>query len=508
VACLAVSASVTTPAVAEQVMDEYTLFAAPTAPPEGVELVPEWEPVQAMAVALPLKGVFARQGMGGFMIDLICNAAAYTDVVVLHDEEELQTVARVIAAVCTRDEGLLKRLHFVPARVGTIWLRDHGPVFARDARGGLVLIDSVYRDARYEARVLAERDAEGADGSVYRGLAMDLAKRRKDDTSPVYLAQFLRQQDAKREVSISRPPAQVWGGDVTTDGRGNLFVSSESLTMHGGKQAELEAVLRDYYGAKTITYLEPLPGPTVKHLDMFFKVVDENTFMIASYDAPFQGAGEYARYLNGEIGRVLERNEAVLKARFPDRRFVHVPLPAVAFPTREQMIREYRDHWYTQKLLAETPSLREHLAKAIDPNERAAVEQRITERAVKQYRIAFDAEPGSEAERKLVDQLIRENSTTTLDEAIQNYAPRKVVYKTFLNSVQINGEHGQAVLVPAYSPDERMSAEAVAQMRQEVQAAYESALPGVDVVWVNCDTVIQQSGALHCVTVTVPRPIE
>ncbi len=489
-------------------VDEYGLFAAPTAPADGVELVPEWEPVDALVVALPLEGVFARSGMGEFMIDLICKAAAYTDVVVLHDEEELQTVARVIAGVRERDGGLLDRLHFVPARVGTVWLRDHGPTFARDDQGGLVLLDSIYRDARFEARVGQERESLGVDAPTYRKMALDLADRRKDDTTPVYIAQHLRGQAVGRAVRLVRPPAQVWGGDVTTDGRGNLFVSTETLTMHGGKQVELEAVLRDYYGAKTVTYLEPLPGPTVKHLDMFFKVLNENTFFLASYDAPFEGAGEYGRYLNGEIGRVLERNEARLRAGFPDRRIVRVPMPAVVFLTREEVIREYRDLWYTQKLLGETPSLREHLAAAESPNERVAVERRITKRAVEQYALEFDAEPGSEAELRLVDQLIRENSSTTLQEAIQNYAPRQVIYKTYLNSVHITGRRGQAVLVPSYSPDGRTSAQDAAEMRERVQSAYEAALPGVDVVWVNCDTVIQLSGALHCVTVTVPGVVE
>ncbi len=490
---------------AKFMVDEYALFAAPTAPADGVELIPEWEPVRALVVALPLEGVFAREGMGGFMIELICRAAAYTDVVVMHDEEERQTVARVVGAIRERDESLLGRVHFVPARVGTVWLRDHGPVFARDPGGGLVLLDSVYRDARFEARVQQDREVLGVEAPTYRKMAKDLADRRKDDTTPVYLAQYLRQADVQRLVRLVRPPAQVWGGDVTTDGQGNLFISTDTLTMHGGRQAELEAILRDYYGAKTVTYLEPLPGPTVKHLDMSFKVVDENTFFLASYGAAFEGAGEYARYLNEEIGRVLERNEARLGARFPDRRIVRVPMPAVVFATREDVTREYRDLWYTQKLLAETPSLREHLARAGSPNERAAIERRITERAVEQYSLEFDAEPGSEAEASLVDRLIRENSSTTLEEAIRNYAPRRVVFKTFLNSVYLSGERGQVVLVPGYSPDRRNTAEAVAELRGRVKAAYEGALPGVEVVFVNCDTIIEMSGALHCVTVTVPR---
>jgi len=485
-------------------IDEYTLFAKSTEPPAGLELIPEWVPVQAVAVALPLKGVFARPGMGEFMIDLIGSASAYADVVVLHDEEELQTVARVISAIRDRDESLLDRLHFVPARIGTVWLRDHGPSFAKDAEGGLVLLDSVYRDARFEARVQEERVGTGADGPAYRKMALDLAKRRKDETSPVYLAGFLRQQDADQAVSIARPPAQVWGGDVTTDGQGNLFVSTETLIMHGGKQAQLETILRNYYGAKTITYLEPLPGPTIKHLDMLFKIVNDDTFFIASYDAPFVGAGEYARYLNDEIRRVLERNEALLRSRFPDKQIVHIPMPAVVFPTREDVIREYRDLWYTQKLLEETPSLREHLARAADPNERAEIERRITKRAVQQYALKHDAEPGSLAEAELVDQMIQENSSTTLDEAVRNYAPRQVIYKTYLNSVHVRGPNDQAVLVPSYSPDERNSAEAVAEYQQRVQSVYEQALPGTKVVWINCDTVIELSGALHCVTVTIP----
>lgn len=491
-------------------VDGHSLFVGATEPVAGAGLIPEWEPVRALSVSLPLEGVFARAGMGELMLELITSAARYTDVVVLHDEEELQTVARVIAGVRAADTDLLERVHFVPARVGTVWLRDHGPVFARDRApgpGGLVVLDSVYRDARFESRVEQERLASGEDGPAFRKMAVDLGKRSKDDTTPVYLAQYLRQRGADAPVRLSRPPAQVWGGDIATDGQGNVFVSTETLTMHGGKQAELDAILRDYYGAASVVYLEPLPGPTVKHLDMFFKVVDADTFFLASYDHEDEahaGAGEYARYLQAEIKAVLARNEARLRKAFPGRGVVHVPMPAVVMPTEAQVVREYRDLFYLQKLLRDTPSLREHLARAADPNERVEVERRLTERAVEQYRLQFKAEPGSDAERELVDKLIRESSTTTLDEAVRNYAPRAVIYKTFLNSVQIDGAYGKAVLVPDYSPDDRNPEAAMARMRREAEDAYADAMPDTEVVFINCDAVIGLSGALHCVTVTVP----
>ncbi|MEZ6189829.1 MAG: agmatine deiminase family protein [Phycisphaerales bacterium] len=506
----AVSVFVIVPSVwGGAVVDEHALFAEATEPVAGAGLIGEWEPVRALSVSLPLEGVFARQGMGDFMLSLVTSAARYTDVVILHDEEELQTVARVNAGVRAVDEALLERVHFVPARVGTVWLRDHGPVFARDQASGpgaLVVLDSVYRDARFESRVEQERLVSGEDSPAYRKMAADLMKRHKDDTTPVYLAQYLRQQVAAGPVQLSRPPAQIWGGDIETDGRGNVFVSTETLTMHGGKQAELETILRDYYGAKRVVYLEPLPGPTVKHLDMFFKVMDADTFFLASYDHEEAGvgAGEYARYLHGEIKAVLARDEARLREAFPGRKVVHIPMPAVVTPTREQVVREYRDLFYLQKLLHDTPSLREHLARATDPNDRAEVERKLTERAVEQYHIEFKAEPGSNAERELVDKLIRENSTTTLDEAVRNYAPREVIYKTFLNSVQIDGAYGKAVLVPDYSPDERNPQAAMVRMRRDVQDAYGEAMPDAEVVFINCDAVIGLCGALHCVTVTVP----
>jgi len=491
-------------------VDEHSLFGEATEPVAGAGVVAEWEPVRALSVSLPLEGVFARAGMGDFMLGLVTSAARYTDVVVLHDEEELQTVSRVIAGVRAVDAELLGRVHFMPARVGTVWLRDHGPVFARDRASGavgLVVLDSVYRDARFESRVQRERLASGEDGAAFREMALDLSKRLKDDTTPVYLAQYLRQRGADGPVRLSRPPAQIWGGDIAADGKGNVFVSTETLTMHGGKQGELEAILRDYYGATSVVYLEPLPGPTVKHLDMFFKVVDAETFFLASYDhdeEAFAGAGEYARYLHDEIKAVLARNEARLREAFPGRPVVRVPMPAVVTPTVGQVVREYRDLFYLQKLLRDTPSLREHLARASDPNDRVEVERRLTERAVEQYRLQFKAEPGGDAERELVDKLIRENSSTTLEEAVRNYAPREVIYKTFLNSVQIDGVYGKAVLVPEYSPDERNPQAAMARMRREAEDAYRDAMPDAEVVFINCDAVIKLSGALHCVTVTVP----
>lgn len=62
-------------------------------------------------------------------------------------------------------------------------------------------------------------------------------------------------------------------------------------------------------------------------------------------------------------------------------------------------------------------------------------------------------------------------------------------YLTFTNSVFVN----KTVLMPIYNP--QYDTTAVRIMQQ--------ALPGYDIIGINCNSIIQQSGAIHCITQTV-----
>lgn len=62
-------------------------------------------------------------------------------------------------------------------------------------------------------------------------------------------------------------------------------------------------------------------------------------------------------------------------------------------------------------------------------------------------------------------------------------------YLTFTNSVFVN----KTVLMPIYRPE--FDTTAIRIMQQ--------ALPGYDIIGINCNSIIQQSGAIHCITHTV-----
>ena len=64
---------------------------------------------------------------------------------------------------------------------------------------------------------------------------------------------------------------------------------------------------------------------------------------------------------------------------------------------------------------------------------------------------------------------------------------------TYANYLVING----AVLVPVYNDDK--DALALAQIGE--------AHPGLDIIGIDCRTVIQQFGSLHCLTMQIPKPL-
>src|SRR5215470_13480654 len=129
----------------------------------------------------------------------------------------------------------------------TRWVRDYGPFFGSDKAGNLYLLDTMYYDVRAQN---------------------EQTERSNDDLIPYFILDFIRGENINPRSL--RPPLILDGGDFFTDGEGVCFTSTETLLRNGSNKEDMNMLFKLYFGCMRTIYLRPLPGPTVKHVDMFF----------------------------------------------------------------------------------------------------------------------------------------------------------------------------------------------------------------------------------------------
>ena len=312
-----------------QPISEYSQFRQPSYPLEVAGIVSEWEPTEAVVLAIPGSQFLKDEGLAQFFMDIGAAAIECADVIWLVSEEDLHAQKLLLEKL--REENLMhciaapsgKRMTMIPVPLNTLWVRDFGPVFIRNNQGRVRYADAIYRDVRQE-----EDASLGFAGFTWR-LSTESHSRAADDVSPIYLANHLRHTYAQK-LESERVPLQLWGGDLV-DSNGNLFVSTDTLVMNGGRDEEVRFLLKRYYGMKNLTYLSPLPGPTIKHLDMVFKVVDDKTFLLCEYRPPTEETEDpFMEYLHREATRILEQNAKIIREEFPDRQIVLMPMPPLS----------------------------------------------------------------------------------------------------------------------------------------------------------------------------------
>jgi len=480
------------------------------------------------------------------------------DVVLLVDERELDSFKSILDEMADWElekylgDGETQKIHLIPARFNTKWIRDYGPIFVSGKQGGIYLTDAVYRDVREEAGLSDRFEQFSFDGYLKSAIVKvfgetplnetDTTDRHEDDSAAMYLASYLQQRHGINIETI-RVPFQLWGGDVLTGGEGDIFLSTETLFMNGGRRDDLELILRCYYGMKNVTYLSPLPGETIKHLDMIFKPVDANTMLAAEYPADVKDSDAYMQYLHDETLRMMDRNAKILHQKFPGRRLARMPMPPLKrisklpafglsltknlFESKNYEIpKELIDspeQWTFDKFLYfmnafmalfnsqdnneptdllgildvddpkkyadEDEALLTHLVRMLIAND-----PKLLDWIAKPYRES--AEKGAKAKTTIEQALKKLTKEFVPDDLYANPATYTYIYRTYLNSTYLNGPSGKMLLVPSY--------EGCEEMEQQVREIYKELYPGAEIVFIESDGIIDQYGAIHCLTVTMP----
>jgi agmatine/peptidylarginine deiminase len=249
-----------------------------------------------------------------------------------------------------------------------VWIRDFGPQITATAAGAAA-VHWRYFDLRLEeAKREKQRELETA------RLHLLAAREREDQpetlsphSDPAAHASSVSAIDAKlfvlKEYSqllsetspqrgndessafdiadavLAAPDFPFHNSALALDG-GNLFklddgrcLTTRTLRVRN-KEQNLDVVreLETSAGCKQVTFLEPLPGPVIEHVDMFLLPVGGNRLLLASYDLSEPFAAKYWRVLSDEDRRLaldaslaMDANADVLRRLGYD--VIRVPSP-------------------------------------------------------------------------------------------------------------------------------------------------------------------------------------
>jgi agmatine deiminase len=211
--------------------------------PAGTVLPGEFEPTERLLIAWD-------DALARFLLDIM--AAAWDEVpitVVLapgQSDERLNYVLRGLGM----DPQAIQRVR-VP--VGSVWIRDFGPLVVRAAGGERHIVDfGYYLDA----------DEDGLPGALGSALWPQWA--------------------------VQSSPLELEGGNVQSDGHGRCVTTAGYVEELGGLASAAErrllGELRDRLGCATIAVVPPLHGEPTGHVDMFATITGPGEIIVGRYE--------------------------------------------------------------------------------------------------------------------------------------------------------------------------------------------------------------------------------
>ena len=207
---------------------------ASVAPPQGFRVPAEYEPVDAVVISYmtftPMLLQIAKT------VTTLSNAQVWA----VNGPFNLNGV----------NQSLYKRLVY---QLDSVWMRDYGAVGVT-SQGKVGYLDTVYRHYKYRFR---------------------------DDKLPTALSSW-------QNMSVYPTPLILDGGNYMLDSVGNLFMTSVTYNWNKERSvSEIHALLKEYFGVNRVHVLEYAgfpnsPSDGTGHIDMFCKLLDDNTVLIAT----------------------------------------------------------------------------------------------------------------------------------------------------------------------------------------------------------------------------------
>jgi agmatine deiminase len=272
------------------------------------------------------------------------------------------TDSNAVKTYLTNENVNLSGIYYIHQEYNSVWIRDYGPnsVYVNDV-DSMFLVDWIYNRPRPKDDVIPQAIGDHLGIDVY-----------ETTTNPWRLVNT--------------------GGNYCSDGFGNAFASELILEDNPTLSiAEIDTIQNRFLGVDRYTKMEILPYDGIHHIDMHFKLLNEETLLVAEYPAGVADGPQIEDNLN----YVLNNFNSVFGTPY---KVVRIPSP---------------------------PS-------------------------------------------------------------VSGYYPPTGYYRTYTNSLILN----KLVLVPLYYE----------QYDTTALRIYREAMPGYTVVGINCEQVIQASGAIHCIS--------
>ncbi|MBR58570.1 MAG: hypothetical protein CMH54_11175 [Myxococcales bacterium] len=249
----------------------------------------EWEMMQSMLLAAP-PGLY--EDMYKNLAEMTWGAVhhAGVDVYIMHSGfgGQAEVVEQLNALSPPLTDAEAARIHWVLMDNESIWMVDYGPVPIKNAVGTVAFVDFRY----YHPRIF-------------------------DDAMPTRVGYDVF------GVDTFRMPINFEGGNIQMDSMGTCYTTQGVLWDNSDRsEAEIRDLFEDYLGCSQLVIVAPLANEGTRHIDMFFKLVDDNTVIL----------GEYQTWQDGLNKPLLDDNadllESVVLADGSGLNVVRMPMPS------------------------------------------------------------------------------------------------------------------------------------------------------------------------------------
>lgn len=491
--------------------------------PKDKLLVAEWLKDDVLVRELTMAHTFLK---------LISELSQYTKVLILVrtpnpaesisvNEDALQTNIDLIKEFPSGSDLLNSaNVEFLQLPLSTKWVRDYGPIFVEGADKQIVIVDPRYnperkslRDKRQDeqfreiAKQFSQNETANTGDETAAEPASEESGRLYDDVSPSFLAVYLRQQNgvglSANPINEVRPPIELDGGDFATDGSGIGFTSTQTLLENGGNLELLAQVFREYFGLSDVVYLLPLPGSTVKHLDMFFKVVSSDTILLGTFEDT-QPPDDKVRALQAEAQRVLNYDLEILR-NFYESRGVKIN---VVKNDEGELKQPQANERIVNVVLVPMPNVERPVRQSAERIQKSYTEiLPLLEKLVTKYQKLKDAGRNPDNYRPTpaeTDAINRYNKLSIEKQSLDVRYPQGLdIFRTYLNALQLNTPKGNVVLIPSYSKYDSLENRVQSIFRKVYTRAYRD----VSIVRIESDNLIELQGSIHCLTQTIPSTV-
>jgi agmatine deiminase len=222
------------------------LWAGPrpqSVPPAGVVLPGEFEPAERLLIAWD-------DSLARFLLDIMNAAWDEVPITVLLAPGQSDTGLDYVLGGLGLDPQAVQRVR-VP--MGSVWIRDFGPMVVRAAGGKRQIVDFGY---------YLDEDEDG----LPRALGSALWP----------------------HWTVQRSPLELEGGNVQSDGHGRCVTTAgyveELDALATPAERRLLAELRARLGCQTIAVVPPLHGEPTGHVDMFATITGPGEIIVGRYE--------------------------------------------------------------------------------------------------------------------------------------------------------------------------------------------------------------------------------